>query len=287
MIKLQNEKMSKHSTFKIGGIAENVYFPENLYEFKEIYSDEFIVIGNGSNILFGDRTIKSPIIITTKMNNYHISDECIIAECGAATINLAFKAAEKGLSGLEFAGGIPGTIGGCIYMNAGAHGGQMSDVVLQSQIMKENVGLRLGASNSTFMLNNKQHEFGYRTSVFCETKDIILQTTLKLKRGENSQIISKMKDNLERRKANQPFEFPSAGSIFKKVDGVSAGEIIDKCGLKGLTMGGAQVSPKHAGFIVNIGGATAQDVLNLIEVVKNEVDKKMGIVLHEEVRFID
>ena len=284
MIHLQNEEMASHSTFKIGGIAKDVYLPESLEEFREIYSEDFAVIGNGSNILFCDGIIKTPIIITTKMNGFHFDGEKIAAECGALVISLAHEAAKRGLSGLEFAGGIPGTVGGCIYMNAGAHGGQISNVVVSSQLLV--VSDEQIDDGQVVTFNKEQHEFGYRKSVFQDTGDIILQTTLELEEGSSEEITRKMKDNLAKRKASQPMDFPSAGSVFKKAGNISAGEFIDKCGLKGKTIGGAQISSKHAGFIVNIGGATAQDVLDLIEFVKADVLKQQGIALEEEVRII-
>jgi len=286
MIHLTDELMSKHSTFKIGGVAKNVYIPESLEEFKGLYSNEFIVIGNGSNILFGDGIIETPIIITTKMNKFYIDGEKIIAECGALIINIALSAAKNGLSGLEFAGSIPATIGGCVYMNAGAHGGQMSNIVESTEVLKENIGLRGASATRTYIINNAQHEFGYRTSIFQHTKEIILATNLKLKQDNPNKIIFRMNEHLENRKKNQPIGQPSDGSIFKKLDGISAGQLIEECGLKGYTIGGAQVSQRHAGFIVNIGNASAQNVLNLIEFIKNKVYEEKGIKLEEEIRYI-
>jgi len=278
MIHLTNESMSKHSTLKIGGIAENIFFPENIQEFKEICTSDHIVIGNASNVLFADGIIKKPIIITTKMNSYSINGDKITAECGTIIIKLAMEATKAGLSGLEFAGGIPATLGGAVYMNAGAYDGEMADIVESSQILH---------NGEIANFDNKQHEFGYRKSIFQATNDIILQTTLKLEKNNPKEIQSKMNANLEKRKESQPLEFPNAGSIFKKVDGISAGQLIDECGLKGFTIGGAQISPKHAGFIVNIGNATAQNVLDLIEHIKEKVYQQRGIELQEEIRFIN
>jgi len=286
MIHLTNEKMCNHSTFKIGGIAENVYFPESLEEFKSLFNEEFIVIGNGSNILFSDDVIKTPIIITTKMNNFTIDGERIIAECGTIIIKLAMEAAKVGLSGLEFAGSIPATIGGCVYMNAGAYGGEMADVVESSEVLRENIGLRGISPFTVFTFDNKQHEFGYRKSIFQNTKEIILQTTLKLEKAKSGEITAKMNENLAKRKSAQPIEFPSVGSIFRNNDGVSSGRLIDECGLKGFSIGGAEVSQKHAGFIINKGGATAQNVLDLIEYVKEKVYGQKGIELVEEIKYI-
>jgi len=279
--------MKKHSTFKIGGVAKNVYFPESLEEFKGLYSDEFIVIGNGSNILFSDDIIEKPLIITTKMKKFCFDGEKIYAECGAIIINVALEAAKNGLSGLEFAGSIPATVGGCVYMNAGAHGGEMAKIVEVTEVIRENMGIRGGSAVSTYELNNAQHEFGYRTSIFQHTKEVILATTLKLKADNPNKIIFRMNENLQNRKKNQPIGIPSAGSIFKKLDGISAGQLIEECGLKGKTIGGAQISVKHAGFIVNIGNATARNVIDLINLVKDEVYKEKGIMLEEEIRIID
>ncbi|MDR1101899.1 MAG: UDP-N-acetylmuramate dehydrogenase [Clostridiales bacterium] len=284
MVIYKNEPLSKHSTFKIGGIADRVSLPETIDEFRGLLLElrqaeiPYIVVGNGSNILFSDSGFRGNVVKTTAMKNIQIRPEIneILADAGVLLVKLARVACDNGLSGLEFATGIPGTIGGAIYMNAGAYGGEMADVVQTTTVVDT------GGKIST----RSEHDFGYRHSVFSENDEIILQAAFRFTPKSKDEIRAKMQDNAKKRLGSQPTNLPSAGSVFKRPDGVSAGKLIQDCGLAGVSVGDAQISPKHCGFIVNNGNASARDVLDLIALIKETVLKNTGVALNEEIQII-
>lgn len=280
---LFNEPMSRHTTFGIGGPAE-VLIQVNTKDaaraaaraLKE-YDITPCVIGNGSNILVSDEGIRGAVMKIC-CGEYRVSGNTVYAGAGATLNKLAAAARDAGLSGLEFAYGIPGTVGGAVYMNAGAYGGQIADVLRASEY--------LDGSGKAGMFSKDEHGFGYRDSVYMHGEYIILGAEFALKSGEISEIDEKMRDYLKRRRDSQPLELPSAGSVFKRPAGNYAGALIEKCGLKGYRIGGAEVSEKHAGFIVNRGGATCEDVKRLIEHIRETVLREYGIMLECEIRII-
>ena len=286
-----NESLKDYTSFKIGGTANIVAFPNNkesmtgLIKIIKENNINYILLGNGSNVLLCENNFDGVVIITSQMNDIKIDGESIYAGCGASLNKLAITAKENSLSGLEFAYGIPGTLGGAIYMNAGAYGGQISDVVYSSEYIDSG---RTQFVPTIEILNAEQHEFSYRESFYSKNKDyIILSSVLKLKRGVKSDIENLMNENMTKRKTKQPLEYPSAGSVFKRGDGYYASQLIDDCGLKGFAVGEAQVSEKHAGFIVNKGGASFSDVVNLIEHIKSVIFDKTGINIECEVKIIE
>lgn len=281
---LCDEPMKKHTSFKIGGNADFMVLPENMKQIKDIVSTLkensvlYTVIGNGSNLLVDDNGIRGVVIkIAKNFSNVVVSGETIIARSGVLLSRLANVALDNSLTGFEFAAGIPGTLGGAVVMNAGAYGGEMKDVIAETTYMD--------ADGEIKTIRGEQHCFGYRKSVFCKD-DIILESTLILKKGDKDAIGSKMSELNAQRREKQPLEFPSAGSAFKRPDGYFAGKLIQDAGLKGYQIGGAMVSPKHSGFIVSDGTATCADVLALIEHVQNEVYKQFEVKLEPEVRYI-
>ena len=274
-----NEPMSKHTSFKVGGNAEYFVIPETKEELIEILKIDvpITILGNGTNVLVKDNGIKGIVISTIKLRNYTIYDDVIEADAGIPIIMLSRIAAENGFSGLEFACGIPGTLGGAIFMNAGAYGGEMKDVVEYSQYIDKDFNIH----------EITEHKFDYRRSVYSNEIDgVILSAKLKLQHGNVEVIKEKMRQNLESRNSKQPIDMPSAGSTFKRKDGVIVSKLIDEAGLKGFSIGGAEVSQKHAGFIVNKGNATSEDILNLIIHVKNVIKEKYNIDIETEIKII-
>lgn len=278
----KDEPMNKHTTFKIGGNADAYIKVNSLSKLSAILKEcrqsevDYMILGNGSNLLVSDEGIKGAVIrldgdfrqITL------IDDTTIYCGAGASLAYLCKFALKCGLTGLEFAWGIPGTVGGAVFMNAGAYDGEMKQVVHSvSHISPEGDIGRIEKENL---------EFGYRTSVYRSNNMIITGVTLKLEKGNPDEIRSKMDDFLERRSTKQPLEFPSAGSVFKRPEGAFAGALIEQCGLKGKMCGGAQVSEKHAGFIINKSNATAKDVRNLISEIQSTVSEKTGYNLECE-----
>lgn len=281
-----NELMSKHTTFKIGGAADILVSPESLSQLKTVmriikqFKVPYTIIGNGSNILVGDKGIRGVVIeISGKMNKCVVDGTKITAESGIKLGGLASAALNANLTGIEFASGIPGTFGGALYMNAGAYGGEMKDVV-------ESVTYYDIESEKIFTIPVDECDYGYRKSVFTSGGKIILSAVLNLEQGDYSDIKQSMAELSKKRNDKQPIDKPSAGSTFKRPEGYFAGTLIQDAGLKGTKIGGAEVSEKHAGFIINSDGATAEDVKNLIEYVKGEVHKKFGVTLEPEVKFI-
>lgn len=278
----QNEPMSRHTSFKIGGNADLYIIPhdmdaliETVRILKETETKRYF-LGNATNVLFDDAGFRGAVVSLGNICAIKVIENRIIAEAGAS-LNLVCKTArDKELSGLEFAYGIPGSIGGAVFMNAGAYGGEMSQVVAQSTY--------LSLDNMTVhTIPLSAHEYGYRESVYRHNNWLVLSAVLELQKGEYDKINTAMNDYMSRRVDKQPLEYPSAGSVFKRYPGRYTGQMIEECGLKGYSIGGAQVSEKHAGFIVNKGGATSADVLALIEHIKNEVYKKFDCRIECEV----
>lgn len=282
----QNCPLSRHSSFHIGGAADFALFPKSSDElcqaltFLRAQDAPILVIGNGSNVVFSDEGYRGVVVFTGKCRKIKIEDDTVYADAGVQLSALSSAVRDEGLSGLEFAFGIPGTLGGAVYMNAGAYGGSMSDVCISSEYYDLKTG-------QVFGLFGDEQCFDYRKSIYQEHPEyIVLSATLKLKKGKRRQITEQMRMYWEKRKNAQPLELPNAGSTFKRPEGHFAGKLIEDCGLKGLTVGGAQVSTKHAGFIVNIGGATCEDVKCLIEQIQATVLQQTGVELECEIRFL-
>lgn len=281
----ENFELSKFSSFRIGGNARFAAFPKNSDELISLIDTatksgiRHIVIGNASNILFDSSYIDALIIFTRNMKSCKIEENKIIAECGCSLSALSVAARNASLSGLEFAYGIPGTLGGAVYMNAGAYGGEISDILLESTVYNIKDG-------KISTLSQKDHMFSYRKSIFSNKELILISSTLSMKKGEKEVISRTMSENMKKRTEKQPLEFPSAGSAFKRPQGMFAAELIEKSGLKGFSVNDAQISDKHAGFIINRGNATSDDVLLLINKTLNTVKEKFGVVLEPEIIYI-
>ena len=281
---LVNEPMSRHATFRVGGPADALFLPEGedqliaaLSAAREAGVDAF-VIGNGSNLIVRDGGVRGLVIaIGEGMSDIRREDDTVVAQAGASLARVAGFAQGEGLSGLEFASGIPGTLGGGCAMNAGAYGGQLSDVLVDARVL---------LADRIVTLDRGGMEMGYRTSLPLRTGGIVLSARFALTPDDPAAILERMKDLNARRRDKQPLNLPSAGSTFKRPEGHFAGALIEQAGLKGRSVGGAQVSEKHAGFIVNTGGATAADVLALIRLVQDEVQARSGIRLETEVRVL-
>lgn len=280
-----NEPMSKHTTFKIGGPAELFIKVQNIEELKHIINVcnkeniPLTVIGNGSNVLVKDEGIKG-VTIKLEFKEYkYINDNTIEVGSGMLLSRLSNLVCEKGLTGMEFACGIPGTVGGATRMNAGAHGKEMKDIIVSTTYIDKECKI--------CKINNPENKFGNRTSLFSMNKEyIIVSVEIKLEKGSKDNIKNKINENLKFRKEKQPINLPSAGSIFKRGENFFAAKLIDECGLKGYKIGDAEVSKKHAGFIINNGNATARDVLELIEYIKQKVYKKFNIQIEMEVEIL-
>ena len=281
-----NEPMSEHTTFRIGGCADVFVIPDSVDKLIIVIDSvikakiNYYVVGRGSNLIFPDDGYDGVVVSTEALKNVSINDNVITCDCGVTMNTLASKAKDASLKGLSFAYGIPGFVGGAVFMNAGAYGGQISDVLVRSTYYDTETG-KIG----TFEGN--EHKFGYRESVYKENPSyIILSAEFVLEKGDSALIKAEMDDFMERRRTKQPLEFPSAGSVFKRPVGYFAGQLIEGCGFKGKGVGGAVVSEKHAGFIVNAGGATAKDVADLVDIIKREVFKKYGVELVCEIIFV-
>ena len=277
----ENEPMSKHTTFRAGGNATFYVTPENEEQIvalaNELKGIPHMFMGNGSNLLFTDRGYDGVVIeIGSKFSKITVEDNCIIAESGALLSKVANVALEHGLGGMEFAAGIPGSIGGAVAMNAGAYGGEMKDIVTLSTCVGE----------SGIVLEIEDHEFSYRHSIFSDKPLVVLKTVLKLQPKNKEEIKAEMVELNKRRKDKQPLEYPSAGSTFKRPEGYFAGKLVEDAGLKGYRIGGAMVSEKHAGFVINYDNATATDILNLMDHIKREVYMQFGVELEPEVKII-
>lgn len=281
----KNEPMSEHTTFRTGGNADYFVIPSDrnifirLLHYIRQTEREYFILGKGSNILVGDRGYRGTVIDTSgMMNNVSIEGEVIRAEAGAGLGNVANLAAEASLTGMEFASGIPGSIGGAVFMNAGAYGGEMSQIVTSVEVMD--------ASGKVKSLAGSEMEFAYRASVAQRENLPIIAVEMRLHRGRKETIKERIRELGIERAKKQPLEFPSAGSTFKRPEGYYAGKLISDAGLSGLTIGGACVSPKHNGFIINLGDATSEDILNLINEVKDRVRAGFGVELVPEIKMI-
>ena len=282
---LTEEPMASHTTFRIGGPADYFVLPENVEELTGVLKlcrEEgmpYFILGNGSNLLVGDRGFRGVVIQLYKnFDGIEIQGTTVKARAGAMLIRVAKEAATAGLTGLEFASGIPGTMGGAMVMNAGAYGGEMKDVVTSVLVLTKEGEIRT--------LSKEEMKFRYRGSVIEEKGYIVLETVMELKEGDPVVIRSRMEELLLQRRTKQPVEYPSAGSTFKRPEGYFAGKLIMDAGLRGYQVGGAKVSEKHCGFVINAGGATAADVVQLMKDVSEKVEKEFGVKLEPEVKRI-
>jgi UDP-N-acetylmuramate dehydrogenase len=281
-----NEPMSKHTTMRVGGPADIMVLPNTVQEIIDVinYAKEnnipVRVIGNGSNMIVSDLGIEGIVIkITSNMSDVTVSGEYITCAAGAGMPKTAVIAKQNSLTGFEFACGIPGTIGGGVKMNAGAYGGQISDVLVSCKYLDENLNIK--------EIENKDMKYSYRHSIFIENPNyIVLEATFKLAKGNMEEIESKMKENNLARKTKQPFEYPSAGSVFRRPTGYFVGKLVQDAGLRGVSIGGAQVSEKHTGFIINKDNATCEDLRKLVKLVQDTVKEKFGVELQTEVEFV-
>ncbi len=281
----ENEPMSRHTTFRIGGAAKLFCIPDNEQQLCAVTAAcreseiPFFILGNGSNLLVSDNGIKGVVIsLSQRLNKISRDGNRLNALAGASLSSLCRFAAGEGLGGLEFAFGIPGSVGGAVFMNAGAYGGEMKDRVKSVKALFPN--------GKTVAVPAENADFGYRHSAFEQNGAVIISAEVELFESERAAIEEKMKDILGRRKDKQPLELPSAGSAFKRPENGFAAAMIDECGLKGFSIGGAQVSEKHAGFVVNKGGASCDDVLRLLDAVRERVFAKTGIMLEPEIKYI-
>lgn len=282
---LFDEPMSQHTTFRIGGPADVFVMPENYEQIREVLrlcKEEklpFFVLGNGSNLLVSDSGYRGVIIqMDRNMEEIRLDGEEIHACAGALLSSVAVAARNASLTGFEFAGGIPGTIGGAAVMNAGAYGGELKDVLKEVTVMTR--------EGEILTIPTDKLEMGYRTSIIKTAGYLVLEAVISLKKGDEEKIRAVMKELSERRTEKQPLDYPSAGSTFKRPEGYFAGKLIMDSGLRGYRAGGAQVSEKHCGFVINAGGATAEDVRSLMDHVIRVVREKYGVTLEPEVKFL-
>lgn len=279
-----NESLASHTTFQIGGPCDVMVFPETAEALADVIracteeDQPFFVLGKGSNVLVSDQGIRGVVIATERLQRLVVDGTTVTASAGLSLINVSKACAELGLTGLEFASGIPGSIGGAAYMNAGAYDGEMKDVITSVTVLDEGGLIR--------DIPAEEMRFSYRHSRLKDEPLVCLAVTMQLQHGDKAEILAKVADLSERRSSKQPLEMASAGSTFKRPVGHYAGPLIIDAGLQGYHIGGAQVSTKHAGFLVNTGGATADDVIRLIHTVQAAVLRKFGVRLETEVRFI-
>lgn len=280
-----NEPLSKYTTYKVGGNAKVVAFPNDILCLKELlklikeYRIEYKVIGNGSNLLFSSKEYDGIIIILSNLNKISINNNQLICESGASSISAAMKASNSGLSGLEFLTGIPGSIGGAVYMNAGAYGSDIQSVINSIKVLNNNLEI--------VTLTKDMLDFSYRKSILQDKDYIGLEATFDLKSTNKDIISNKINEYKIKRKNSQPLEYPSAGSVFRNPTNNYAGKLIEETGLKGMKIGGAEVSTKHANFIINKDNATPEDIYNLINLVHRRVLEKHNIDLKIEQEFVN
>lgn len=279
------EPMKNHTTFRIGGPADALALPKTPEEVAEVvrfcheHAQPYYVLGNGSNLLVSDEGYRGLVLqLYRNFNDIQVNGETITVQSGAMLAAVARTAYQAGLTGLEFASGIPGTIGGAVVMNAGAYGGEMKNVLKEVTVLTK--------EGEVLVIPAKALELGYRTSVIPKNGWIVLGAVLQLKKGDQEQILARMEELKEQRITKQPLDLPSAGSTFKRPEGYFAGKLIMDAGLRGFTVGGAQVSEKHCGFVVNRGNATAADVWKLICEVKRRVKEMTGVELEPEVKLL-
>lgn len=284
---IENEPMALHTTFKIGGPARLVVFPKNENEISDVIKKckeenvRYMVVGNGSNLLVADEGIDAVVILLGKEFGEVklIDDTTIFAEAGASLMKVCRFALENRLTGLEFAYGIPGSCGGGAFMNAGAYGGELGDVMFRCD--------HIDKDGNKGSLEGDDLKLAYRHSAYYENGCVITGAYFKMQKADKEEIKAKMADYMSRRRDKQPLEYPSAGSTFKRPEGNFAGALIEQCGLKGTSVGGAEISTKHAGFVINKGGATCKDVLDLCKKVADTVKAEKGIDLEMEVRVTE
>ena len=280
------ESMAKHTSFRIGGPADLFCIVNSIEDLKRIleYAKEtktpYLLLGNGSNLLVSDNGFRGIVIkFGEEFATIEIAEDCIIVGAGADLRRVCKFALENSLTGMEWAYGIPGTLAGAVFMNAGAYGGEFSQIIESTTFLDENL------KEKTLM--NEEQDFSYRTSVFQKNNNkVILSSKIKLSHGNKVEIEEKMKDYMNRRLTKQPLEFPSAGSVFRRPENAYVGQMVEELGLKGFSIGGAKVSEKHAGFIVNCGDASCEDVKNLIKYIQEKVREKYGVELRTEVREV-
>lgn len=280
---LENEPMSRHTTFRVGGNADYYVMPSSVESIQKLITlckkenVSFYIIGNGSNVLVSDSGYRGVIIeVCRAMNQIQIEGTKIRVQAGALLSKVANEALKNSLTGFEFAAGIPGTLGGAVVMNAGAYGGEMKDVICQATVVTK--------EGELLTLKAEELELGYRTSIIKRKDYIVVEAVLSLKEGNQDQIKEYMDDLKNRRTTKQPLEYPSAGSTFKRPEGYFAGKLIEDAGLRGFTVGGAQVSEKHCGFVINKNHATAKDIFDLINQVSERVKENSGVDLEPEVK---
>jgi UDP-N-acetylmuramate dehydrogenase len=279
-----DEPMKNHTSFKVGGPADILVTPKNYEEVVKIIKFcnqknlPYYIIGRGSNLLVKDGGFRGVIIKLTSLNNIQVLDEKIIAQGGADLSAVSDEALKHSLTGFEFACGIPGTVGGAVTMNAGAYNGEISQVIESALVVDKKGNL--------ITLNKDELELGYRISAIQKYEYTVLEATFKLTKGEYNKIKERIDDLTRKRQEKQPLEYPSAGSTFKRPEGYFTGKLIEESNLKGYTIGGAQVSEKHAGFVINKNNATAEDIINLIKHIQNTIKIKYNVELQPEVRII-
>ena len=283
---LTNVSLKDYTTYKVGGIAKVMVYPKNteslvkLLEFLKRENVKFMVLGKGSNVLFSDKEYDGVLIKLDEFNKIEVHNNRIIAGAGAPMIKVSREAIKHSLAGLEFASGIPGTVGGCVYMNAGAYNSDMGYVVSRVKVLTPKM--------TVITMVNRECDFHYRTSFFKKNKNyIVLEATFNLKKGNKELLEEVVADRLKRRLESQPLEYPSAGSVFRNPKDMYSGKLIEDLGYKGLEKGGAKVSEKHANFVVNYNKATAKDIKELIDFLKDEVKEKYGVDLVVEQEFIN
>lgn len=282
---LYNEPMKNHTSFKLGGPADIFIEPDDTEQLAKAikslreHSIPYYIIGNGSNLLVSDKGLRGAVVkLGEKFGNVKIDEDRVTAESGILLSTLSKMAAKSGLTGMEFASGIPGALGGAAAMNAGAYGGEMKDIIEWVEVLDQGLELK--------RLQNAEMEFGYRKSVVEPRKYIVIRCCLRLMKGNPDEIYGTMAELTEKRKTKQPLHLPSAGSTFKRPEGYFAGKLIEDAGLRGFSIGGAQVSPLHCGFVVNNGDATARDVYDLIRHVQKTVYEKFNVNLETEVKIL-
>lgn len=281
----KEEPMKKHTTFRVGGNADYFVMPQNVSEIKaiiELCKEEdipYYILGNGSNLLVSDAGYRGVIIqIYKEMNQIEVVGECLKVQAGALLSRVGTVALENELAGFEFAAGIPGTVGGAVVMNAGAYGGEMKDIIVNATVLTQ--------EGEILTLNKEELELGYRTSVIAKKGYIVLAAEYQLQKGEKEAIRARMDELKTQRVTKQPLEYPSAGSTFKRPEGYFAGKLIQDAGLRGFQVGGAQVSEKHCGFVINKDQATAADIKELMRQVAEKVMQEFGVELEAEVKTL-
>lgn len=282
---LENASLAPYCSMKVGGKAKYIALPKTIDELTEVINvcrakdEKYIVVGNCSNLIFPDSGFDGTVIITSYVRGITLDGNKIVAACGETLNSLARFACDNAFTGLEFCYGIPGTVGGAVFMNAGAYNGEISQRLIKCELLDENGDIF--TADTSFM------KFGYRKSVLENKNFILLSATFECETGDKSEIRAKMDELMTKRKTSQPLEYPSCGSAFKRPVGHYAGALIEQCGLKGYSIGGARVSEKHAGFIINGGNASASDVIDLLKYVSDFVFEKTGVRLEPEIRVIE